>query len=91
MLLIESFFFIDPLALGTGSNVSLRRTAVFGKRTVCARALSLAVFVRFVIAFDPGGPPLVLVFNAECPLVFEVDVSILAEASNALLTPLFNE
>jgi len=89
LLLTVSFFFINPLPLGTGSSVSLRRTVVLGKRTVCARNLSFVVFVRFVITFDPGGAPLTLVFNDKCPLVFDVDVSILADASNELFAPLF--
>ncbi len=36
---------------------------------------------------DPGGAPLVLVFNDACPLLFDVDVSILADASKELFTP----
>jgi hypothetical protein len=88
LLLTVSFFFINPLPLGTGSSVSLRRTVVLGKRTVCARNLSFVVFVRFVITFDPGGPPLALVFNDICPLLFDVDVSILADASKELIIPL---
>lgn len=86
LLLIESFFLMDRLLLGADSCVSLERTAVLGKRTVCGRVFSLTIFVRLVIAFDvDGAPPLAVVFNA---FVLDVDVSILADASKLLLTPL---
>ncbi len=87
LLVVDSSVFIDSVPLELGSNVSLRRPAALFKRTVCARILSLVVFVRFVITLDPGGTPLVLVFNVKCPLLFDVDVSILAAASNGLGTP----
>ena len=57
---------------GTGSIVSRRRTPVAGKRTVCERSLSIAgvrlllLDVEVVIADDPGGPPLALVFSDVC-------------------------
>jgi hypothetical protein len=33
------------------------------------------------MTFDPGGAPLILFFNVVCPLLCDVDVSILADAS----------
>jgi len=96
LLFVDSSGFIDSVPLELGSNVSLRRAAGLVTRTVCARIFSLVVFVRFVITFDPGGTPLVLVFNVKCPLLFDVDVSILAAASKELgipfaVVPLINE
>lgn len=78
LLLNASPFFIDPPSLGTGSSVSLRRTAELGKRTVCARYLSVGI-LRFGIALTTCATPLAL--------VFEVDVSTLPVVTKELGTP----
>ncbi len=71
----------------TGSIVSRRRTPGPGRRTVCERILSAVVARVDVVNDEPGGPPLVLVFNIKCWLLFAVDVSILDDVIRELFTP----